>query len=700
MIQYEMKVFRYIGVVAGLVLLFVIAFATRYAILHAHYADYGRDLPFTLESALQYRAIATLYEGGALPARDPMIQYPEGINTHQTDTVMAEYVYAFLADVLPDSMSLPEKIRWLIIGWFSLSVPLLAGWVYVWTGSRTGAGVAGFFWAVSLAAVIRSSGLELSRENFAIPFLVAHCLFDAKGYRSNSRASYVWALLSACSLGLALAAWDMVQFYVLLWVMFWAFRIIRTGPRELFGHTVVVVEHGSLSGTTRTGWARLFVPALALLLTALISPYHRAHGLLLGPAMWLVAGMAVVVILERRRALKRGQRLLWVLGPLLLYVLLPHDYGIHYHHFVELLTAKIQFLNQKPADPALLTFNQRIMWVPALDSATWTLTGLLFPATLFLVLLSGVFALLPRGVAFRKALANGESLTYQYLFFLCLSLFTYVLFVRFHVYAALFCAAWIGWWWATTIQQGRWRPYVALPLIVLGGLVEAARVWEEPGRWGRPNVYYQELRETTDWLSEHVAPEPVLANFGVSASILTYGQCPIVLHPKFESPDIRERVEAYGTHLFVEDEEAFRDWADAHGAAYYVYAMGEFAQRSPELQMRYFVNALDPPEEAAARMFEEVPHEARYFEYLWGNRKYRVFRVISRVDEERADQLTIFAERALAEGNLQQAEELAWGALALFPAQYRAREVIRHVGALREQGFAYELPQKEINVNE
>ncbi len=50
-----------------------------------------------------------------------------------------------------------------------------------------------------------------------------------------------------------------------------------------------------------------------------------------------------------------------------------------------------------------------------------------------------------------------------------------------------------------------------------------------------------------------------------------------------------------GEQLFKGTEaEPFAIGRMTHGARYYVYAMGEFARESPELQMRYFVNALNP----------------------------------------------------------------------------------------------------------
>ena len=185
-----------------------------------------------------------------------------------------------------------------------------------------------------------------------------------------------------------------------------------------------------------------------------------------------------------------------------------------------------------------------------------------------------------------------------------MSLAAFVLFVRFHVFLAIFSAAILGVWAAS----GRgWVPRVLIiSVLVMGMAVEAVHTLDKPERWGRW-VYYREIEELTQWMRRYVRPEPVLANFGVSASILTYGECPILLHPKFESKEIRDRVRAYGETLFKGTEEELRDWANRYGAQYYVYALGEFSSISPEQQMRYFVNALEPGHELSG-----APVRVRY----------------------------------------------------------------------------------------
>jgi hypothetical protein len=662
------------GAVTGLAVLFVLALAMRLVVLHANQAAHEGVMPFTLESALQYRMTEQIYTGAGIPRHEPMVQYPEGVEPFRTYTIGAEYLYAGLARLMPDAVPLPTRIRWASVLLFCLGIPCMAWWVAVMTRSRAAGGIAGFFYAVMLSSVIRSAGLELSRENLALPLLLLHLAFDAVARRQERAGRFHLAALgSAATLGLALATWDMIQFYAVFWALFGLAAYVRQA------------DHTLTRGFTLWLWQ-----AAALVLTAMLSPYHREHGLLFSPALLLAYGVGVSIALDywqQRRGQERlcaGWRFVVAVFPWLLVTAFSSLFAENYTHFSELLWAKLRFLNVKPDDPALLTFAQRILWVPALDSATWRLTFSLFPLSLLLSIVGltviGLVSWIQR-TPYRAWAAGIET---RFIFLFVISLCAFVLFVRFHVYVALFMAAWLGGCWAWAQQRNAiWRLIVGLGLAV-AATVEAAQVLQDPGRWGRPNVYAAELEGLTAWLADQAAPQPVLANFGVSGSVLTYGGCAIVLHPKFEKPAIRDRVEAYGRALFTGTERGFRDWAEAHGAAYYVHGVGEFAQRRPEWQMRYFVNALEPPTDAAARVFEFAPEQVRFFEYVWGNRKYRVFRVISSADEASASRLASLAEDALAAAQWAEAEEYAWAALALFPGSTRAQQVVHQVALARQ----------------
>ena len=659
----------------GLVCLFSGGLAVRLAVLQAQYRFLGRPPPFTLESALEYRLVEMVFNEGGLPARDMAVQVPEGVVLRETYTIGAEYVYAFLARLLPRSFSLTDRVRVISAAWFSLGIVFMSAWLWFWLRSRFASFIGGSYYAVSLASVMRSTGQELSHENFAIPLLIAHLAANACATtRANGRAFWAATALSAVLLACAAATWDMIQFYLLLWTAAAFARLVRgryfTEPRR------------------RAAW---LAHLLALVAAGVLNPYLRAHAFPASYAMLLGYGVALGLAMERcvegRRLLKAAV----ALAPLAAGIFLLENYGQTYGHFLELLWAKVLFMNQKPSDPSLLTFAQRIMWTPALNSADLRLTRMLFPFILPLLFLSAPAVLL---LAPRRSDPELENA----LFYFGASLPVFVLFMRFHVFLVIFAAALLGWLGSSAAglcasagprcerPRLRWAGAALALFLALGVAAEAAHSLSSPVRWGRSLPYLAEQEELARWMSGHGAGAPVLANFALSPFLLVYAGCPIVLHPKFESPEIRNRVRAYGEALFTSGEEVFRAWADSCGAGFYVFALGEFSPVHPELQMRYFVDAMNPPPGSAALLFDKAPETARFFQYLWGNSKYRVFRVISSSDEREASRYAADAFEDFSRGDLDGAENKAVLALAYNPNDKQAMKILLRIESLGTKG--------------
>jgi len=350
-----------------------------------------------------------------------------------------------------------------------------------------------------------------------------------------------------------------------------------------------------------------------------------------------------------------------------------------YGHFAELLLAKIIFLNSKPSDPAALTFAQRILWTPALNSASFLLTISIFPASLFLFSFAAVIFL------FNPRWRQDPAIIGLFLFGF-MSLAAFIFFVRFHVFAAIAVAAIMGLTAVWAVKRRHWAARALMLLILAGAtVVEGANTIGNAERWGTGQPYLKQRLELVEWLKTNAPGQPVLANFGTSAFALAYAGTPIILHPKFESPEIRRLVEEYGTLLFKADEKQFRAWADRHGAAFYIYGMGEFADVHPEEQMRYFADALNPPPSAPARIFEFNPEGTRWFTLLWGNHKYRVFRIITSSDEQTAARMVAAAQFKIAQGYLRQAEDDARLALLYDPGNTAAMEIIVRIATLEKK---------------
>lgn len=594
----------------GLLLLVFTGFTVRRTVFEAQ-SETPSLVPFTLESALHYRRIREVFLGNGIPALDPAIQPPNGIRTYQTDTVGSELAVGRLARILPDLWTLPERVRWLHVVWFSIGIAWMALWVRWMTNSWVGGWISGLFYATALSSVIRSTGQELSHENVALPFLLAHLALDARAAISERSAGRLFARgASALALGLALCTWDMIQYYIglrSLWFLLYACR--SPAPQS------------AVRGER--------LPEISVLfLVGILHPYFQSHCFLQSPAFCLYVAAELILWLRKSGRIRGGVRQSLAGAGGLLLAFLPSRMGgfsDRYGHFGNLLLAKIRFLNLKPSDPAWLDFDQRIMWTPALHSATGALILQLFPYVLALTGFATVVYYLQSGVR------NGETepsrrMRGSLVFYFLISLITFVFLVRFHVFTSIFCVALLGFVSNGLLRRRGAIRWILGLLLTLGLAGEATHTLRDATKWGR-NASYKEILGLASWLKEHAPGETVLANFGVSAFVLTYGGNPIVLHPKFETSDIRARVEKYGTLLFKGTEQELADWALRYGSDLYVYSRGEFSPRSPEYQMRYMVDALTPPPEAPARRFEWKPQDFTRFELLWSNARYQVYRI-------------------------------------------------------------------------
>ncbi len=656
----------------ALLLLVLGGLAIRRHVLQAQYTLYGRNLPFTLESALTFRYVRMVSEQGCLPVHDPKTQHPEGVRVYETYSIGLEYVWCWLASGLPKRIGFAERVRWVAAGWFCMGIVFIFAWMRAAWGSLTGAFSGAACYAVSVASVARSTGQELSDENFALPLVLAAFAAAAwAGKQARFRHFALLTLLAALLLAWAMTTWDLLQVIILFGAAMGAIAYVR----------------GLLTGRVWVQWL-MALPVLAV--TGAINPYLGAHHFSLSYGMLLAYAITLCRLLElciarffagsdqqaQALALKsNGAPRFWkvlalflrISGVLLLVgigIWLTAAYTSTYSHFLDLFVAKIRFLNKKPVDPGLLTFDQAILWTPALNSATFRLTRSLFPATLYinaLGLIWALFALRRRATSLLLLLLAATLVAWPAFF----------LFQRFHVFVAILSAAWMG-WIASRLASLKLAGRCLIAGLVLALVAEASPTIASPEKWGRHLAYYQQRQELVDWFRRETASEPVLANFGLSGTLLAYADCPIILHPKFENEKIRSLVESYGRALFLGDERAFRNWADARGAAYYVHSKGEFSAVMPELQMRYFVNALDPPAFSAARLLEFAPDDSRYFIPLFNNAKYRVYRIVTRVDEFYAELLLETAARHQQEGNYVLAESLATLAMRYDPKGEKA----------------------------
>ncbi len=687
--------------IAAAVLLCVAATATgvvvRRAVLGASRAALaGGGRAFTLESALTFRHICQVYREGHLPAHDDGVGHPEGVDAAADDTLAAAPFYAAAMRAWPGSLSPEERLRWITLLWWALSFPLLFVAVRAASrGSTAAATMAALLLAVSVAAVVRSTGQELSHENDAWPLWMGHAacwLAAATARRRGARVFLGW--LGALALGGALCAWDLMRYYIAALAVWTAFRALlgRLPKDEAWGFHVPL--------------------AVVVVLVGALEPYHRAHHLLLSPMTALLVAIPLSTLVHSRpeaphhaAAPSSGPRRRSLLLRMGILLALPAvacgvGYGLFhnaaYGHFLDLLVAKIRFLNVRPLEPALLTFSQRVLWTPALNSTSFALLSRWFPVALWLATGVAALAFWPRvarflfavppaavpgdlrtagslGTAAPQSVFQGPLTPTFLAAFHFVSLAATVLFFRFHIFLALTTSVLAGLALARLACPGPWRSVRALAVAVVFGMVlhvEAARTLTDAGQWGRSDLHVKETEALIEALQKDVTPDPVLANFGVSGSIAAYANCPVVLHPKFESPEIREATEAFWNALFKGDEDAFAAFMESKRALVYVHTMGQLANNGWELSPRYMVDALQPPEDAVVHLFEKgAIEELKRFSLVYENRRFRVYRLKpepGRYDSAPmvlADARASLGFQALSAGDAEKA--LAYAVLAL-----------------------------------
>ena len=659
---------RILLLICGLLALYVSGVGMRRSVYEAQVVAHQIEPPFTLESALYFRRVTQVFEEGSLPAQDFLVQIPEGVPVYETYSIGSEFIHAWLAKLFPSSMNLAQKLRWIEVSWASLGVVFLALWVGRWQRSWVAGMFGGAAYAFMLSTVIRSTGIELSRENFALPIFLAS-LAAAEFARGMpvGHTRWMWGGVASLLMGCSWMAWDMIQYLLGLWV--------------------VACWLQCLAGRLRwSDWdgRQVVLHVMVLLMGALLNPYLRSHGAWNSPL--IVGALALILMMAAvNRGVGRGgvgPRVMVGVGILFAGAVWVHfvgGTGENYSHFTELLSAKLAHGNRKPDDPGLLTFAQRIMWVPGLNSANIRLTFWIFPAMFWLSSIGGV-------ACFFSSRYRSDPRFVQLFFCSAFTFLAFVFFVRFHVFSGLFVAALTGVVGAAATRLSGWRSWAILSLCGFGLALEAIQVLAHRENLGRGNVYYHELMDLVDWMRDHADKQPLLANFGTSAAVLAYSGCPIVLHPKFERAGIRSRVENYGNALFKGTEKDFRDWADEFGVVYYVYGKGEFSRRNIPMQMRYFVDAVDPPEHVVARRFEAEDPTLLYFRPVWSNRKYTVYRMRTRRDEAAARSLGKGADIAFQEGDWGVAERFSREALALDATNERALRISELIKRLRAKG--------------
>ncbi len=603
-------------------------------------AKTGHHLIFTLESALLFRYARLSLENN-IPVHDTKIEYPDGLDSDKYFSigggVLFGKAYKLFIKLINQDISFERFYRYGAPAYFvMISVPMVFWIGYMFSSNAFLALIMAFWYGVCIPSVIRSTGQEFMRENFALPLIFAHVAFFLWAIKKDNLYLF---FISATLLAGAWYFWDMTHLYLYVLAVFFIFQHFC--------------------------WKKLFVFIMPILCIACINPYLRFHHAYIALPLMYLAGLILFDMICDLKKISMGKFAVAVRALIFLCIVilsLISGYAEDYNHFGTLFLSKLMFLNRKPLDPALLSFDVRVLWTPALHSAS--LTGILkyFGCIFFTGLVS-------IGILVRK---KREIHVFEKYILCCFFLFSilYIFFVRIHVYTVFFGILMVLIWNRLERRHIRVAALIVLLLISLGEYDRTLGYREYMGR----DIDYKSLNSLLQWINEYTDNEsPILASFDLAGPILNYTERPIIVQPKFEKRKTRDIYKDFISYLFSDSEEGFYRFSQQHKAEYFVYEKACAWNRSI-YSSAYFaaVSSKRVPNTLAAR-FDGMTKTLHRFTPVYENSSYRVFKIVSQQETELAEVFFNKAQNYMDTGDYRTAETLYRKSIGLFPGYRKAR---------------------------
>jgi len=551
---------------------------------------------FWTESGFHYRHFAMVAAGDPIPPIDRGIQYPEGLDTVRSITPIMERVTGTLHRALfskvPHHLFLPHFS--FVFSTFSVVAIFLAGRI-LWRSTLAGL-LCALYYAFAPASVIRTAGGGFIREDFALPFI----FFGFACFLACLREDRpLIATIGSILIVIALASWHVSQLYVSafmlgLAVVYFAFRGEGLPRRSI---RILVA----------------FVAGAALLL-----PPLRATCFITSPSAMLAHGILIADAIAARGG--RTTRVRFAAGGSIIIAFLAASFAIQrwlgvYSHVFEVILAKIRFLGVLPDDPSRLSFEARTMWTSAFVSPGWIEIAMM----LGFGLLFGVLGAARTIVRLVRRRAGTPELMAVY-FAAC----TFVLFLLIHrmsIFAVFFLVLSAG---ALVAIPKSLPRYAMAGCLGVCFLIQSSILGSLRIQAFRPDQ--RDLNGLLSFLETHADRDaPVLTTFQLGPSVAAYAGHPVILHPKFETKLLRDKVgEVYRT-LF-QGEESFHAVCERFGARLVVYEPG-IALSGERGGFRYMAAAGPLRTDSAAFLFHFAPERLSHFSLAFQNHSFRVFEI-------------------------------------------------------------------------
>jgi hypothetical protein len=546
------------------------------------------------ETTQAYRYARMFSEDGSIPGRDRMVMHPDFMVTSQ-NSIFEEYVAGGLHRIIGGDFD--SFIRTFCLLFPLLVIPFLFLWMMSAGYDRWSALAACSLYGFLLPAMLRARGESLYRETVALPLLVALGWLTERSLGEQGRKRYpaaAGAVFICC-----LAAWKVtafISFFLLLYLLW------RNWKR------------GDVPPALRISLAAAQIGG------ALLIPHMRHDMALASPAT--VA--AAFLLLPRTKSL---------LLPLTATVLALGTSFIGQSatgHVASVVSAKLRFLFSHPADPALLSDDARIFWVPGYTSPP--------PSQVLLLFGIPVLAAIPGLAPFWR-----EKRGSMIFWFLPLSLAGYLFFDRLLVFLAVALLPVM----AMSFSR-RWIIAGASVLIILqssipGRLASAIASTGLEFQDSSSLLNDRELDPFLAWLEyETSEDEAVLSFWHMSGLISAYADRPVVTHTFFENQDNRRTIMRFARSMFL-PEDSLVAFMRERECGLLVYQADFLLDRSYS-GLLYLAGHREIPDGAVALELQYWPEDLDSLALLYQGPSLRVY-ALDRAPVEGLPRSFLFEER-------------------------------------------------------
>ncbi|HBM15583.1 MAG TPA: hypothetical protein DD381_04450 [Lentisphaeria bacterium] len=660
-------------------ILISLAFLTRTYDCARESVKYPDFMPFTLECAMMYSYSYDIAKNGSIPKYDSSLVATADIPAAAQMSISLEYflgygyrIKEFTENLLfnkelsfePNNLTYninTDFVKWLRLQlrlWISLSSGIIFIWLLLLDTSLLFSFLGGLIFAVTPAAIARATGQDIIRENFAIPLILISFLCY---YLYLKYPGWIKLLLLSFFAFLAIVSWDMTILCFSLWGIYEFFLTLFSSSHEK---------------NKLLPWLAFFAVSM---LSGLINPYLTQHNFLCSPFVSVIAPVLIVALIIKDKApkIKISVNFISIIFFTASWFLIIKDlgFGENYSHFYSLILAKLKFLNLHPIDPSLLDFDSRILWTPALHSATltiyWSLFHFIVPSLLLLLLISILFKNCRKSLNSRIVLPIVFSI-----FFLILFLFM----ARFHALAIPFICLSIA-LLANNLsicfgknQTVKYILSIAIIILIIAEtyfFLNMERVYNDNSK--------AQISLIKELNPNSVKDKVILSDFTLSPMLKAYCGAKIILQPKFELKETRDAVKDYLYIMFHGNEEELINFCKKYKTDYFIYDTAMMNGSRIEYILhpwssRYIANARFIDEKAPVYLFYYTPEKLTYFYKMdESNQKeqdrFVVFKTIYPEDIIKARQLFKEAEKS----NTAEKKKLIKEAFDLNPASPEIR---------------------------